>query len=497
MHWTKEIQRAIGYIESKLTETLHIDDIARVANSSSANFQRVFSIITGMTIGEYIRSRRLTLAGKELAETDAKVLDVALAYGYETAESFTKAFTRFHGITPSAAKRQASMLKVFQPFSIDINVRGGFVVHRKLIPNIPEIPYDGNNAAFFITLLEATLKGLGEECDKPMLTALSGEGNRFCWTDGAWAFGNETTESINETLYETEYRVLTAIGWEAKYITVQKDNAGRFINTSAAQIRQDFVDAIDRGFPVIMRYIEHADCDLNVYFGYADNGESIIGYDYNHGFEPGVSLPSDVSEPVTWTDWENNIAGYVLLQNRTDAASARKAALSAFRFVCAHARKRDGIRGKKVGFAAWESFLDHLENDDFSHCALRVTTDHYDDLATPSAEHRFIIYCDALCQIHARNGALPYYRSLAEKFPEWKVELDIAIQALEACSAYGGFLWKQGFTFDGEGFAKFKTAQARKILADAGRDAMEKDTVAVEQFEKILRKEGVLSSALL
>ena len=121
-------------------------------------------------------------------------------------------------------------------------------MHRKLIPNVPEIPYDGNNAAFFITLLEATLKGLGEDCDKAKLIALSGEGNRFCWTDGAWVFGNEITESINETPFETEHRVLSAIGWNAKYITVQRSLDGSLMNTDTAQIRQDFVSAIDRGF---------------------------------------------------------------------------------------------------------------------------------------------------------------------------------------------------------------------------------------------------------
>jgi AraC-like DNA-binding protein len=479
MYWIKEMQQAIGFIEDRLAEELSMEDIARSANSSSANFQRIFSIVTGMTVGDYIRSRRLSLAGKDLAETNAKVIDIALKYGFETAESFTKAFTRFHGVTPSVARRQGSGLKYFTALAITVDVRGGFTMQRKLIPNIPEIPYDGNNAAFFITLLEATLKGLGEDCDKAKLTALSGEGNRFCWTDGAWVFGNEVTESINETPFETENRVLSAIGWNAKYITVQRSTGGSLMNTDAAQIRQDFISAIDRGFPVLIRYREHPDCDLNVFFGYEDNGEKIIGYDYNRGFEPGVSQPSDVSIPVSWDDWENNIAGYILLQGKTDtgktaAASERNTALAAFRFISEHARKTSEIRGKKVGLAAWESFLSHLEHDDFSH------------LSSEDVKSRFFIDCDALCQIDARKGALPYYRQLAEQFPEWRNNLEPAIQALDDCASYGGFLWGQGFTFDEAGFEKFRSQEARKMLADAGREAMEKDRFAVEQFEKIL-----------
>jgi len=474
MYWIKEMQGAIGFIEDRLTEALSMEDIARSANSSSANFQRIFSIVTGMTAGDYIRFRRLSLAGQELLSSGEKVLDIALKYGYETAESFTKAFTRFHGVTPSAARRQASGLQYFAPLAINIDVTGGFTMQRKLVPNVPEIPYDGNNAAFFITLLEATLKGLGEDCDKAKLTALSGEGNRFCWTDGAWVFGNEVTQSINETPFETESRVLSAIGWKAKYVTVQRGGDGSFMNTDVAQIRRDFVSAIDRGFPVLIRYIEHADCDLNVFFGYEDGGQKIIGYNYNNGYKPGVSQPHDVTVPVTWEHWENNLAGYILLQEKAVTVSERDTALSVFRFASEHARETGEIRRKKIGFAAWESFLYHLEHDDFS------------KLSSGEAKNRFIIYCDALCQIDARKGALPYYRSLARQFPEWRNQLETASKALEECASYGGFLWKHGFSFDEKGFEKFRSPRARKRLAKAGREASAKDLLAVELFEGML-----------
>jgi hypothetical protein len=347
-------------------------------------------------------------------------------------------------------------------------------MQRKLIPNVPEIPYDGNNAAFFITLLEATLRGLGEDCDKAKLTALSGEGNRFCWTDGAWVFGNEVTESINETPFETEQRVLSAIGWNARYITVQRGRDGSYVNTDAAQIRRDFVSAIDKGFPVLIRYIKHADCDLNVFFGYEDGGQKIIGYNYNKGYEAGVSEPADVSVPVAWDDWETNISGYILLQGKAGVASERSTALSTFRFISEHARKTGEIRGKRVGFAAWESFLYRLEHDNFF------------GLSPEEAKNRFIIYCDALCQIDARKKALPYYHSLTERFPEWRDALETAIQALEACAAYGGFMWSLELSFDKKGYKKFKTPEVRERLAEAGRHAMRKDMLAVEQFEKIL-----------
>jgi hypothetical protein len=96
-----------------------------------------------------------------------------------------------------------------------------------------------------------------------------------------------------------------------------------------------------------------------------------------------------------------------------------------------------------------------------------------------------------LCQIYERHAALDYYRSLAERYPEWREELNVAVAALDECSKYGGFLWEQGFAFEGAGLEKFRDPAARKILADEGRKAMQKDIEAVEQFEKILKKEGL------
>ena len=249
------------------------------------------------------------------------------------------------------------------------------------------------------------------------------------------------------------------------------------MNTDAIQIRQDFIHSIDRGLPIIIRYIEHADCDLNIFFGYEDNGQKIIGYNYNNKFEVGAWLPVNVDTPTTWEKWENNLAGYILLQNKDEFVSERNAALSTFLFISDHFRRTSEIRGKKVGLAAWKSFLYHLEFDDFS------------KLTSTEVGSRFAIYCDALCQIYVRKESLPYYQYLAEQFPEWQEELETAIAALDACASYGGFLWSQGFSFDEAGYEKFRSPAARKILAVAGHEAMQKDMVAVEQFEKILGRE--------
>lgn len=124
MDWIKGIQRAIDYTESHLTEKIDYDAVAKEAYSSLFHFQRVFSIMCGFSLGDYIRMRRLSLAADELRGSDDKVIDIALKYGYETPESFTRAFSRFHGITPTEA-RNGGTVKSFSKLSVKLILTGG------------------------------------------------------------------------------------------------------------------------------------------------------------------------------------------------------------------------------------------------------------------------------------------------------------------------------------------------------------------------------------
>lgn len=125
MDWITGIQRSIDYVEDHIMEPIDYEEVAKRACSSSFHFQRVFSILCGFTLGEYIRFRRLSLAGGELASSDIKVIDVALKYGYDTPESFSRAFTRFHGIAPSQVKNNHVILKSFSRLSVKLILNGG------------------------------------------------------------------------------------------------------------------------------------------------------------------------------------------------------------------------------------------------------------------------------------------------------------------------------------------------------------------------------------
>ena len=132
MDWIIDIQQAIDYIEDNLTETIDYEEVAKKSYSSSYHFQRVFSILCGFTLGEYIRNRRLTLAGRELATTNAKVIDVALKYGYESPDSFAKAFQKFHGILPSQARNNGSNLKSFSRLVLKFSLEGGTTMNYRI-----------------------------------------------------------------------------------------------------------------------------------------------------------------------------------------------------------------------------------------------------------------------------------------------------------------------------------------------------------------------------
>lgn len=125
MEWTQAMRTALAYIERNLLEDITPADVAAAVHISDFYFQKGFSLLSGCTIGEYIRNRRLYLAALDLLDTEEKVIDLALKYGYETPESFTKAFRRFHGTSPAQVRQSHGTVRPFLPLKITITVKGG------------------------------------------------------------------------------------------------------------------------------------------------------------------------------------------------------------------------------------------------------------------------------------------------------------------------------------------------------------------------------------
>lgn len=133
MECIETIQKAIAYMEENIFSDINYEDVARQVYMSNYHFHKIFSMITGITANEYIKRRRLSMAGQEISMSHAKVIDISLKYGYDSPESFSKAFTRFHGITPNVARRSGAQLKSFNPLVIKIKLEGGTIMDYKIV----------------------------------------------------------------------------------------------------------------------------------------------------------------------------------------------------------------------------------------------------------------------------------------------------------------------------------------------------------------------------
>lgn len=124
MDWLNGLNEAIGYLEAHLEEEIDLERAAQLACCSSFHFQRMFSYLADMPLSEYLRKRKMTKAAFDLQHSDAKVIDIALKYGYDSPTAFNRAFQNVHGIAPSAARAQGVTLKAYPPISFKITVKG-------------------------------------------------------------------------------------------------------------------------------------------------------------------------------------------------------------------------------------------------------------------------------------------------------------------------------------------------------------------------------------
>ncbi len=124
MEWIERLNKAIDYIEEHMGEKIDYDQVAKVACCSTYHFQRMFAYMANVSLSEYIRRRRMSLAAVDLQSGDEKVVDVALKYGYTSPTSFNRAFQSVHGIAPSLVKEEGVSLRAYPPISFKIIIKG-------------------------------------------------------------------------------------------------------------------------------------------------------------------------------------------------------------------------------------------------------------------------------------------------------------------------------------------------------------------------------------
>jgi len=124
MNWVERMNATIHYMEEHITEELNFTKIAKIACTSAYHFQRMFICMTGIPVSEYIRRRRMSLAVTDLKNSNAKIVDIALKYGYNSPTAFNRAFQSVHGIAPSLVKQDGVEIKSYPPISFTIAIKG-------------------------------------------------------------------------------------------------------------------------------------------------------------------------------------------------------------------------------------------------------------------------------------------------------------------------------------------------------------------------------------
>lgn len=243
MEWIERLNHAIDYIEEHLTEEIEYEQLGRIACCSAYHFQRMFTYMAGVPLSEYIRRRKMSLAAVDLQGGDAKIIDVAAKYGYNSPTAFNRAFQSVHGIAPSAVKSEGVSVKSFPPLVFKITVKGveemnyrietkdAFRVigvsqplHRELEKNFAVVPTMWQTAATdgtvqkLAALMDAEPMGLlgvsacGEEEDWKYFIAVSstkpaGEFEEYTVPAATWAvFAGEGT---NLSIQDLEQRIVT------------------------------------------------------------------------------------------------------------------------------------------------------------------------------------------------------------------------------------------------------------------------------------------------
>ena len=279
MDWVKRIEKAIDYIEAHLTENIDAEHVAKENFVSHFHFQRMFSIVAGVSIGEYIRNRRLSLAGEELSAGNAKVIDVAFKYCYESPDSFSKAFYQFHHITPTQAKRHKDKLKTFSKLSIKI-AEGGSVMNYR-IEEKPRMTITGVSLHFTGTLenrfsqqhdfmvkgetrfIRYALQGMAKDCNREycIIHNINDEGYDF-------TIGTIIPEYFNTHLEKT-------VGKHAELLNTVEVEKQEYLIARTEKGALSLLEHLDLRKRVVTEWFSNLDYELTdapeITFIYSDN----------------------------------------------------------------------------------------------------------------------------------------------------------------------------------------------------------------------------------
>lgn len=296
MIWVGKIQEAINFIECSLFDPINAEAVGKAINYAPSSLSNIFSAIVGYSVGEYIRFRRLSVAAEQLENGNISVTDMAFNCGFETVESFTKAFKRFFGFAPSQFAKSKSKSKFikFSPININFSLQGGFCMARNLIPGLQKVDWsDTQRQNEYVNSVVSALNGLGENTNYDYVCAVSGSAYRTSFSMEGWSFGNH----------------------HASYVPIIFNHTFKMLGYNVTQhVRSDFetdskliMDSIDKGVPVLTLEGVINNSDTCLISGYDNDGQVLLGYNPFMYIEDDHKEEADETGYFRKTDWHNGI----------------------------------------------------------------------------------------------------------------------------------------------------------------------------------------------
>lgn len=358
MSWVCKIKEAINYIEENLFDAISIETVAEAINYAPSSFQNLFSAITGYSIGEYIRFRRLSDALDELLENKVTVTDMAFKCGYDNVESFSRAFRRLFGTNPSSISTSNLVHHKFNPIQIDIKLNGGFNMTRNVIPNLMKVDWsDTSRQNEFVNSVVSALNALGENLTYDYVCAISGSAFRTSFSVPStmdWNHGN--------------YHVINApiiIGHTFKMLGYKISHR---IRDDYEADKKVIKESIDKGIPVISLEGVINCSDACVISGYDNNCNVLLGYSPFMYMEEDHNEAHDDTGYFRKSNWydgfcaEGSKVRFLIIEDKCDKPTKEEAFAETLKIIKRLIVDEKITEGQYNGLSAHKAFLNALLN---------------------------------------------------------------------------------------------------------------------------------------
>ena len=366
MQYFTFIQAVISYVENRLKTHVDSSELEKITGFSLPHTRAVFAQTTGVSLAKYVLSRKIANAAFEIAHTPRNILDIALEYGFDNYDTFTRAFKRVTGSAPRNFRKESrgvGRIKLsagtYGPGISGADSIPKEVLNMKTVKNdnscilhgVPKVEYKSGECTPFPACLKACLNYLGQDISYAYLMAVSGAAFRLRWNTACWDGGNVDLLRIYDNPLEAFERSFLAAGRSFK-----------ILNRTSQVRKADFIDLIrteiDQGRPVIALGIIGPP-EACIITGYRKDGEILLGWNF---FQDNPEFAKDVSIDQTeyfacanWWENPNTLAVMAVSEEKGTKAGTKEVLENA---IAVMTREQIGdFAGGQRAYAEWAKAL--------------------------------------------------------------------------------------------------------------------------------------------